>query len=184
MTAQAGSRILGRTIRKAALLLLVVVGVSGWLVYAKRYELALRYMRKSEKAREMIIQQMIIIAKPIIERDIDMTLPQKIISTLTGRRNEAERRAGALRDVRAFGEGGFQSGRLEFLDVHQAGSRHGFNLQGLDFALGWKRGNDEEVLAAFAFNFWKRKAGPMRINPDCSFFSELKSSIEKKARAN
>ncbi|MDD8025703.1 MAG: hypothetical protein PHI34_04260 [Acidobacteriota bacterium] len=166
------------------MVLLVGVMAAGLLVYAKRYELVLSYMQKNEKTQEMIILQMISIAKPIIEKDIHMTLPQKILSSLTGRRNEAERRTGALQDVRAFAENGFKSQRLKFMDVHKLSSLHGFKLQDYDFALGWKQGNSEEALAAFTFDFLKRKAGRMQINKNCSFFSELKSTIEKKARAN
>jgi hypothetical protein len=73
---------------------------------------------------------------------------------------------------------------LKFKDVHNLGSVNGFDLHGFDFALGWNRGNTDEVLAAFNVNFLKRKPGKMHVNQRCSFFTELRLYIEKKAKKN
>ena len=182
--ARAGSSVRKRVRRKVAVALMVGVVAIGSLIFWKRYEMALWYMEGNKKAQEMVILQMLENARPIIERDLKMTLPEKIFSTMAGERNEKERQTDALKDVRKFGELGFGNHWLKFKNVHNLGSMNGFNLHGFDFALDWIRGNTEEVLAAFNVNFLKRKVGKMQINDYCSFFTELKLYIEKKAKEN
>ena len=103
---------------------------------------------------------------------------------MAGKRNENERQTDALKDVRKFGELGFENHWLKFKDVHNLGSMNGFNPHGFGFALDWIRGNTEEVLAAFNVNFLKTKVSKMQINDYCSFFTELKLYVEKKAEEN
>lgn len=182
--ARTGSSVRKRVWRKVVVALIVGVVAIGSLIFWNRYEMALWYMEGNKKAQEMVILRMLENARPIIERDLKMTLPQKILSTMAGRRNEKERQTDALKDVRKFGELGFENHRLKFINVHNLSSMNGFKLHGFDFALGWNRGNTDEVLAAFNVNFLKRKLGKMQINEYCSFFTELRLYIEKKAKEN
>ena len=182
--ARAGSSVRKRVRRKAVVALMVGVVAIGSLIIWKRYEIALSYMEGNKKAQEMLIFQMLDYAKPIIERDLKMTLTEKILSTLAGRRNEKEIQTDALKDVRRFTELSFENHWLQFKDVHDLGSMNGYNLHGFNFALGWNRGQTDEVLAAFHVNLLKRKVGKMEINPSCSFFSELRLYVENKANKN
>jgi hypothetical protein len=161
---------------------MVGVVAIGSLIFWKRYEMALWYMERNKKSQEMVIIQMLENARPIIERDIRMTFLEKIFSTISGKINEKERRADALKDVRIFGEFCFKNHLLKFKDVHNLGSMNGFKLQGFSIALAWNQGNTDEVLAAFNVSFLKRKIGKMQINQHCSFFTELRLYIEKKAK--
>jgi hypothetical protein len=182
--ARAGSSVRKRVWRKVVVALMVGAVAIGSLIFWKRYEIALWYMEGNKKAQEMVILLMLEKARPIIERDLKMTLPEKIFSTMAGRRNEKERQTDALKEVRKFGELGFENHWLKFKNVHNLSSMNGFNLRGFSFVLGWNRGNTDEVLAEFNVNFLKRKVGKMQINQDCSFFTELRLYIEKKAREN
>jgi hypothetical protein len=182
--AGAGSSVRMRVRRKVVVALMAGIVVIVSLIFWQRYEMTVWYLEGNKKAQEMVILLMLENARPIIERDLKMTLPEKIFSTMAGKRNEKERQTDALKDVRKFGELGFENHWLKFKDVHNLGSMNGFNLHGFDFALDWNRGNTEEVLAAFNINFLKRKIGKMQINQHCSFFTELKLHVEKKAKEN
>jgi hypothetical protein len=182
--ARAGSRIRKRVWRKIVVALMAGVVAVGSLLYWERYKIAVWYMEGNKKAQEQVILQLLEIARPIIKRDFTMTLFEKIYSTLAGNRNEKERQTDALKDVRSFGQSAFENHRLKFKDVHKLGSLNGFNLQGFDFALAWNRGNTDEVLMAFEVNFLKREIGKIQINDQCSFFTELRLYVEKKAKEN
>jgi len=182
--ARAGSSVRKRVWRRVVVALMVGIAAIAALIFWKRYEMALWYMEGNKKAQEMVILRMLETARPIIERDLKMTLPEKILSTMTGKRNEKERQTDALKDVRKFGELAFENHWLKFKDVHNLGSMNGFNLHGFNFALDWNRGNTDEVLAAFNVNFLKRKPGKMQVNDYCSFFTELRLYVEKKAKEN
>jgi hypothetical protein len=182
--ARAESSVKKRVWRKVVVILLTAVVAIGSLIFWQRYKIAVWYMEGNKEVQEMVILQMLADAKPIIEKDIRMSFLQRIFSSIAGKRDEKERRADALKDVRRFGEFCFEKHMLKFKDVHNLGSMNGFNLQGFSFALGWTQGNTDEVLVAFNINILKRKIGAMQINPHCSFFSELKRYIEKKAREN
>jgi hypothetical protein len=182
--AETRPRVRKRIWRKVALAVMAGVVAIGALVYWKRYEIAVWYMEGNKKAQEIIILQMLEIAKPIIKRDFTMTLFEKIYSSLAGNRNEKERQADALKDVRAFCESSFKNHRLKFEDVHRLSTLSGFNLKGFDFALAWKRGNTDEVLAAFEVNFSRREIDKMQLNQNCSFFAELRLYVETKAKEN
>lgn len=182
--ARAGSRIRKRVWRKVVVVLMTGVVALGALIFWKRYDIAVWYMQRNKRAQEIAILQMLENARPIIERDLKMSLPQKILSTLTGKRNEKERQSGALQDVRRFGELAFANHRLKFKDVHNLSSMYGFDLHGFSFALGWNRGNADEVLSAFTVNFLKREIDKMIINQNCSYFAELKLYVEKRAKEN
>src|SRR4030042_7028638 len=157
--AGAGSSVRMRGRRKVVVALMAGIVVIVSLIFWQRYEMTVWYLEGNKKAQEMVIRLMLENARPIIERDLKMTLPEKIFSTMAGKRNEKERQTDALKDVRKFGELGFENHWLKFKDVHNLGSMNGFNLHGFDFALDWNRGNTEEVLAAFNINFLKRKIG-------------------------
>jgi len=182
--ARTGSSVRKRFWRKAVVVLMAGVVAVGSLIIWKRYEIALWYMEGNKKAQEMLILDMLDYARPIIERDLTMTLPEKVLSTLAGRRNEKEMQADALKDVRKFIELSFENHWLKFKDVHNLGSMNGFNLHGFNFALGWNRGQTDEVLAAYHVNLLKRKVGKKEINPSCSFFSELRLYVENRAKKN
>jgi len=182
--AKAGSSIRKRVRRKAVVVLMAGVVAISLLIFWQRYKMTAWYLEGNKKAQEIVILQMLENARPIIERDLTMTLPEKIISTMAGKRNEKERQTDALRDIRRFGELGFENHWLKFKNVHNLDSMNGFKLHGFDFALGWNRGNMDEVLTAFNVNFLKRKVGKMQINDSCSFFTELRLYVEKKAKEN
>jgi len=182
--ARAGSPVRKRIWRKVIIVLLTGVVAIGSFISWKRYQIGVWYMEGNKVVQERVILQMLENARPILERDLKMTFPEKIFSTLTGKRNEKERQTDALKDVRRFGELGFENHWLKFKDVHKLGSMNGFDLHGFDFALGWNRGNTDEVLAAFNINFLKREVGKMQVNQNCSFFSEMRLYVEKKAKEN
>ncbi len=182
--ARAGSNVRKRVWRKVIVALMAGVVAIGLLIFWKRYEIVLWYMEGNKKVQEMVILLMVDEAGPIIKRDIKMTLPEKIIGTIAGKRNEKERQTDALKDVRKFGELSFENHWLKFKDVHNLGSLNGFNLHGFNFALGWNRGNTDEVLAAFNVNLLKRKISKMQINQHCGFFTELRLYVDKKAKKN
>jgi len=50
--------------------------------------------------------------------------------------------------------------------------------------LTWIQGNKHKVLTAFNVNFLKREIGKMQLNENCSFFTELRFYVEKKAKEN
>ena len=180
--AKAGSSGRKRVWKKVIVALMVGVVAIGSLIFWQRYKMTVWYLEGNKKAQEMVILLMLENARPIIERDFKMTFPQKIFSTMAGKRNQKERQTDALKDVRKFGELGFENGLLKFKNVHNLSSMNGFDLRGFSFVLGWNRGNTDEALAEFNVNFLKRKVGKMQINQDCSFFSELRLYVEKKAR--
>jgi len=182
--ARAASSVRKKVWRKVVVALMVGVVAIGSIIYWKRNEIAVWYMEGNKIAQEMVILQMLENARPIIERNLKMTLPQKILSTMTGKRNQKERQTGALKDVREFVELCFENHWLKFKNVHNLGSLNGFDLHGFDFALDWARENTEEVLEAFNVNFLKREVGKMQINQYCHFFTELKLYVEKRAKEN
>jgi len=182
--ARAGSSVRKRVWRKIVVVLIAVVVSISALIYWQRYQITVWLLEGNKKVQEMVILQMLENARPIIERELKMTLPQKISSTLAGKRNEKQRQTDALEDVRKFGELGFKNHWLKFKNVHNLVSMSGFKLHGFDFALGWNRGKKDEVLAAFSVNILKREIDKMQINQYCSFFTELKLYVEKKAKEN
>jgi hypothetical protein len=182
--ARVGSNVGKKKWRKVVFTLVTVVAVAGSFIFWKRYDIAVRYMEGNKKAQEIIILQMLEIARPIIERDFKMTFPEKLLSTLTGHRNEKERQTDALKDVRIFCEQCFRNHWLKFEDVHRLGSLDGFDLRGFDFALIWKREKPADVLTAFEVNFLKRVIDRMQLNQNCLFFSALRLYVENKAKVN
>jgi hypothetical protein len=101
---------------------------------------------------------------------------------VTGNRSEKERQRNAPADIRAFVELGFKNGRLRFKYVHDVNSIDSFSLKGFEYALDWSRGDTEEVLVAFNISCLQRKVVKMQVNENCSFFTELKSYVETKAK--
>jgi hypothetical protein len=180
--ARTGSRVKKRTWKKVVVTVMAGIVAIGSLIFWKRYDIALRYMERNKTTQEMVILFMLEKARPMIEKEIQMNLPEKILSAIAGRRNEKERQTDALQDVREFAELGFENHRLNFINVHNIASVDGFKLHGFDFALGWNREKTNEVLAEFNVHFLKRKIGEMQINSACSFFTELRNYVEKKAR--
>ena len=182
--ARPGSSIRKRVWRKILIGLMLGFVVFGSLISWKRYAMAVWYMEGNKKIQEMVILTMLDNARPVIEKELKMTLPEKILSTMAGKRNQQERQTDALKDVRGFGELSFENHWLRFRDVHHLDSLKGFDLRGFGFALEWTRENTDEVLAAFNINVLKREIGRMQINPSCSYFAELKSYVEKRAKLN
>jgi hypothetical protein len=179
-----GSNIGKRVWRKVVIALMLGIVIIGSLIIWKRYAMAVWYMEGNKKIQEMVILTMLDNARPVIERELKMTLPEKILSTMAGKRDQKERQTDALKDVRRFGELSFENHWLKFRDVHHLDSLKGFDLRGFSFALEWDRENTDEVLAAFNINVLKREIGKMQINPACGYFAELKSYVEKRAKEN
>jgi hypothetical protein len=182
--ARAGSSVRKRVWRKVVVVLMAGVVAIGSLIFWQRYNITVRYLEGNKKAQERVILQIVENARPIIERELKMTLLEKIFSTIAGKKNEKERQTDALKDVRRFGELGFENHWLKFKNVHNLVSMNGFKLHGFNFALAWNRGNTDEVLIAFNVDFLKRKLGKMQMNDHCSFFTELRLYVEKKAKEN
>jgi hypothetical protein len=182
--AKRGSSIRKRVRRKVVVALMLGIVIIGSLIIWKRYAMAVWYMEGNKKIQELVILTMLDNARPVIERELKMTLPEKILSTMAGKRNQKERQTDALKDVRRFGELSFENHWLKFKDVHHLDSIKGFDLRGFGFVLEWNRENTDEVLAAFNINVLKRNIGKMQINPSCSYFTELKSYVEKRAKKN
>jgi hypothetical protein len=181
---RAKSRGTKRVWRKVVVALMVGVVAIGSLIYWKRCQIAVWYMGRNKTAQETTILWMLEGARPVIEKYVKMTLPQKIFKTMTGKRNQKERQTDALKDVRRFCESGFENHWLKFKDVHHLSSLNGFDFHGFNFALIWNRGPREEALSAFNVNFLKREMSDMKTNENCSFFTELKLYVEKKAKEN
>lgn len=156
----------------------------GLLIFLKRFDLAVLYLEGNKKAQELVIIQMVGYAKPIVQTEFKMTIFEKIFSALAGKRNQKERQADALKDVRAFCEICFKDHRLKFMNVHRRGSQRGFNLRGFDLALGWNEGTTGEVLIAFNVDFLKRAVGALQLNENCGFFTALRAYVEKKVQEN
>lgn len=179
-----GKSAINRVWKKTVIAFLTGVLVIGLLVYSNRHWIIIWHLQENKQTQEMVLIQMLENAKPIIERELKMTLPQKIASRVLGDRNEKTRQTDALDDIRTFVESGFENHRLGFKDVYGSSSISGFPLDGFGFALVWNRGDTQEVLVAFNISFLKRKVDTMQVNEDCCFFTELKSYIETKARKN
>lgn len=182
--ARAGSSVRKRVWGKVVIALVVGGVVIGSLIFWQRYALAIWYMEGNKKVQEVVILTMLENARPLIEKEVKMTLPEKILSSMAGKRNQKERQTGALQDVRTFGELSFENHWLKFKDVHHSTSLNGFDLHGLSYALEWSRGNAAEVLTAFNINVLKREVGKMQINESCSYFTELRLYVEKRAKKN
>jgi hypothetical protein len=182
--ARSGSTVRKKVWKKIVVGLAVGVVAIGALVFWKRYALAVWYMEGNKTIQETVILTMLENARPVIEKELKMTLPEKLLSSMAGKRNQKERQTDALEDVRAFGEAAFENHWLKFKDVHALDSLNGFTLHGFNFALEWNRGNGPEILTAFNIHVLKREVGKMQINQSCSYFTELKLFVEKKAKKN
>ena len=156
----------------------------GLLLYSKRYSILVSYLQSSSSAQEMVIREMLVKAKPIIAREIDLNLLEKTYTWATGKRNTNERRSDASDDVRIFVDSAFQNNKLRFMDVHKLSAVDDFLLEGSEIALGWNHHNRDEVLVAFNISLLKRSIDQMEVNNDCSFFKDLKSFVETRVRKN
>jgi hypothetical protein len=175
----------GISVRARVLIVVIVFLVAvGSLLAWKRYEIAIWYAEKTGMARELAIRGIMERARPVIEINVKMNFFQSVFSALTGRRNEGERQADALTDVRVFAERSFKSHSLQFKVARNLAVMDGYQLHGLDFALIWRAGTSEEVLAEFDYDIMKREMGEIEINQGCGFLSALKLYIEQKAKAN
>lgn len=168
---------------RIVLYIIVALAALGALVYGLRYRILEWYLDGYKPARETVVLEMTARAKAVIEKELHMTIPQSILSFLTGRRSEDARERDAIKDVTSFAEFSFKNRWLRFIDVHGEIAIQGFNLEGADMALEWRRGTPE-VLASFRVNIIKGLATGMRVNENCSFFAELKSYVETRAREN
>ncbi|MGA2532137.1 MAG: hypothetical protein ABSG19_03775 [Candidatus Aminicenantales bacterium] len=182
--ARPGSHAGKRVWKKIIVALVVAVIAIGSMVLWKRYAIAVWYMEGNKTIQETVILTMLENARPVIEKELKMTLPEKLLSSMAGKRSQKERQTDALKDVRAFGEMGFENHWLKFRDVHALDSLNGFPLHGFPFALEWNRGNGPEILTAFNIRLLKREVGKMQINQSCSYFTELRLFVEKKAKQN
>jgi hypothetical protein len=174
----------GRVWKKVVIVLMAGVLAVGLLAYSNRHSIIIWHLQANQQIQEMVLVQMLENAKPIIERELKMTFPEKIFSRVFGDRSEKARQRDALEDIRIFVESGFENHRLSFKDVHNSSSINGFPLNRFEFALSWNRGNTEEVLVVFNISFLKGEVDKMQVNDSCCFFAELKSYVETKAKEN
>jgi hypothetical protein len=179
-----GKSLINRMWKKVVIVLMTGVIAVGLLAYSMRHTIIIWHLQADKETQEMVIIEMLKNAKPIIERELNMTLPENLYILVSRDRNEKDRRIDALADVRTFIELGFRNHWLRFKDVHNLSSVNSFPLNGFEFALDWNRGNTEEVLVAFNISFLKRKIDKMQVNDNCSFFKELKSYVKTKAKKN
>ena len=170
--------------KKVVIVLITGILTIGLLAYSRRHTIIVWYLQANKEIQKMVIDEMLEEAKPIIERQLQMSLVEKIYSHAAGDRNETERQTDALVDVRLFVELGFQNQWIRFKDVHKLNSINNIPLNGFEFALDWNQGNTEEVLVAFNIRYLKRKIDKMQVNDNCSFFTELKSYVGTEARKN
>ncbi len=177
-----GKSLINRAWKKAVIVLMTGVLAAGLLAYSNRHSIIIWHLQADKETQEMVIIEMLKSAKPIIERELNMTYPEKILSGATGNRNENDRRIDALVDVSTFVELGFKNHWLRFKDVHNLSSVNDFPLNGLEYAIAWNRGDTEEVLVAFNISCLKRKVCKMQVNDNCSFFKELKVYVKSKAK--
>jgi hypothetical protein len=179
-----GKSAINRVWKKVVIALAAGVLAAGLLAYSMRHTIVIWHLQANKETQEMVIIEMLKDAKPIIERELNMTFPEKMYVMVSGDRSEKERQTDALEDVRTFIETGFKNHWLRFKDVHNLSSINSFPLNGFEFALDWNRGNTEEVLVAFNISLLKRKVHKMQVNYNCSFFKELKSYVKTKAKEN
>jgi hypothetical protein len=177
-----GESAMKRVWKKVVIALLAGVLAIGLLAYIKRHSIIIWHLQANTETQEMVINEMLKNAKPIIERELKMTLPENVYIIVSRDRNEKDRQIDALADVRTFIESGFKNNWLRFKDVHNLSSINDFPLNGFEYALDWNRGNTEEVLVAFNISCLKRKVVRMQVNDNCSFFTELKSYVKTKAK--
>jgi hypothetical protein len=179
-----GKSAINRVWKRVVIALVMGIFAIVLLGYGMRHTIIIWHLQANTKTQEMVINEMLENARPIIERELKMTFPERLFSHVAGDRDEEERQTDALADIRRFVESGFENNWLRFKDVHNSSSISGFPLDGFEFALDWNRGNTEEVLVAFDISFLKGKIDRMQVNDSCSFFTELKFYIETRARKN
>ena len=179
-----GKPAINRVWKKVVIVLMTGVLAVGLLAYSMRHTIIIWHLQANTETQKMVINEMLKEAKPIIERELKMTIPEDVYIIVLRDRNEKDRQADALADVRTFIESGFKNHWLIFKDVHNLSSINSCPLNGFEFALDWNRGNTEEVLVAFNISLLKRRVDKMQVNDNCSFFKELKSYVETKAKKN
>ena len=179
-----GKSVTNRVWKKAVIVLITGVLTAGLFAYSMRHTIIIWHLQANGETQEMVINEMLRNAKPIIERELKMNLPENIYIIVSRDRNEKDRQTDALADIRRFVELGFKHNWLKFKDVHNLSSINSCPLNGFEFALNWYQGNTEEVLVAFNISFLKRKVDKMQVNDNCSFFKELKGYVETKAKEN
>jgi len=170
--------------KKLGLVLIVAAAAVSSLIFWKRFDIGAWYLNRNPPARELVILQMLRQAGPLIERDVQMSFLQKVFSALAGRRNEKERQADALKDVRAFGEMCFRNRWITFIKAPRSIPMNAGRSRRFHLALAWNREKAGEILAAFNANLLKKRFEEMKINPKCGFFTDLRLYIEKKAKAD
>src|SRR3989339_520255 len=106
----------------------LAIGLLAFLAYNKRHAIIIWHLQANTQTQEMVIIEMLENAKPIIERELKMTFPEKFLSRVTGNRSEKERQRNAPEDIRTFVELGFKNGWLRFKDVHSLSSINEFPL--------------------------------------------------------
>ena len=129
-----GKSAINRVWKKVVIALMTGVLAIGLLAYSKRHTIIIWHLQANKETQEMVIIEMLKNAKPIIERELNMTFPEKVYVMVSRDRNEKERQTDALADVRTFIEIGFKNHWLRFKDVHNLSSINSFPLNGFEFA--------------------------------------------------
>jgi hypothetical protein len=99
-----GESAMKRVWKKVVIVLMTGVLAVGLLAYSKRHTIIIWHLQENNETQEMVIIEMLKKAKPIIERELNITLPENIYIIVSGDRNEKDRRIDALADVRTFVE--------------------------------------------------------------------------------
>jgi hypothetical protein len=130
-----GKSAINRVWKKVVLAIVASILAIGLLAHGNRHSIVIWHLQANKETQKMVLIQMLEHAKPIIERELKMTLPQKIASRVMGDRNEKTRQGDALADIRTFVESSFENHRLSFKDVHKSSSMNKF--LSMDLNLHW-----------------------------------------------
>ena len=79
-----GKSAINRVWKKVVIALMTGVLAVGLLAYSKRHTIIIGYLQENNEKQEMVIIEMLENAKPRIERELNMTLPEKIYSLVAG----------------------------------------------------------------------------------------------------
>ncbi|MGZ3809526.1 MAG: hypothetical protein ACXVCE_15690, partial [Bacteriovorax sp.] len=90
--------------KKVVISFVAVVLLIGLLTYSKRYAILVWYLQSNEEAQEMVIHEMLVKARPLIARELQLNFLEKAYTWGTGKRSEKERQVDASADIRAFVE--------------------------------------------------------------------------------
>ena len=74
-----GKSLINRVWKKVVIVLMTGVLAVGLLAYSKRHTIIIWHLQENNETQEMVIIEMLKNAKPIIERELNMTFPEKFL---------------------------------------------------------------------------------------------------------